>query len=302
MNLTANDLAILHAAQTGAVRRTGRTWHVGSLTADRAQIGRLIRGGFLTGKRTGSEARITAQGRRAILPMQTPPLGAEIVFRVDGWERTKRYRHGRIVAVDAHRVVVIPRELIVERGVPQAVEVRRPHPGAPWKGRTVTIGYYRGTPLWPAVASLLPAAWTAPVTTEPYTLERLRDVRTRLASIGAYPATTEEHASGWTYLYQIPDRIAMGGEIGEYLQRVYERDRAEIDAAMRAEVAKVVSYSLGSWTRTGQVPPLDEVLQNVPHYFPAEIVREEYAVQAPKADALAVRLRDLKTMRMVRRQ
>jgi hypothetical protein len=298
--ISTDDLAILRAGldHDGLVRDGGK-WVAGKVRAERGQIGRLIRAGFLVGKRRGHRVKVSPQGRRACAVGAMPAPNVEIVFRCDlgGIDRSQ-YHHGRVIASDDRRVVVALRG-----DGPTVIEVSRPHPGAHWKGSTRRAGAYRGTSLWPTVEAwpgLLPASWFAPLAAPPRTLARLQEVRARLASIGAYAMTTEERASDALYggLHALRRAAANAmPDVAAYLSDVIAHDAAEVEDAewehAQKQVTAHVMPALYGFSRVS-VPSLYEVKEALRCYrLRPEHVERAYAEALPRAEERAARVNEL---------
>jgi hypothetical protein len=130
MTLAPEDFALLRlAAQTG-LQRFGEVWHAGRSEFPHAHVRRLWRAGYLAGSALVARATVTDQALRAIQGSKAPSVGTEIVAR--GQRRTLR---GRVVASEPNRATLTPLDNPSSGSAPVVYEVRRPHAGAPWKGR-----------------------------------------------------------------------------------------------------------------------------------------------------------------------
>ena len=251
MTLTPTERAFLHAACVDGAERRGRTWRAGALTIERSEIGRLIRAGLLLGKRGGHRLTVSRAGRRAVTEGKAPPIGTEVIAR--GHKASLR---GRVIASGPNEATLLPLDGGTwNETAPAVYEVRRPHAGAPWKGRAAPIGNYLDEPIWPALASIVPPIWTAPFTTEPYTLARLREVNAKRAAIGGYCRSVEEQAAAAIVpTYGIPlagiramaegDHCLGDRPRAEYLAEVVRRDPAPFDAADFAYALQEVKRSI----------------------------------------------------------
>jgi len=175
----------------GAVRE-GRQWRAGGIVISRTAIGRLIRGGYLTGHRGVVRRDLTQLGRRAIAQGKAPSVGVEVIAR--GHNTTLR---GRVACATTHEALLVPSDSPRPSpdGVPVVYVVHRPHAGAPWKGYMSPVGLHIRGPGARVLDALLPPAWRAPLTSRPHTAARLVEVSDRLALIGARPTTVEEKAA-----------------------------------------------------------------------------------------------------------
>lgn len=299
MTLTDDDRALLRlAAQTG-LQRFGCSWTAGRSGCSHSQVRRLRKSGYL--EVAGERAHATEQARRALREDKAAPIGTEIIAR--GHKATLR---GRVVASGPNTATLLPldggkAERVVGQEVvryPSVYEVRRPHAGAPWKGRAAPIGNYLDEPIWPALASVVPPIWTAPFTTEPYTLARLREVNAKRAAIGGYCRSVEEQAAAAIApTYSIPlagiramaegDHCLGDRPRAEYLAEVIRRDPAPFDAADFAYALQEVKRSIMPYRRALLRDPvtmhsLAEIAKDHPHIRP-EMLQRAYACLAPWA-------------------
>lgn len=286
MTLLPEDTAFLRAAVAHGVTRAGSTWRAGPESLTRARIGRLIRAGYLRGKRGAATLDVTAQTRRMLATNRIPPIGSTIAFRDNsGWKRCKRYLLGRVLGTHHLDTVVASDGYIFL--------VSRPHGGAHWKGSSVSVGHFRGTPMWDVVvaAGLVPAIWFAPLEAPPFTLARLREVNARLAAIGGwrYFSAEERCAEVVSRLDQIRARAAgrfnrILDDEREYLERVLVNDATEIEAAEMAETRRAVEMAgrLGYHRLSDPVTirTLDEIQRELTGHRP-DLVARAYAELLP---------------------
>lgn len=207
-------------AAGGTLRKVGTGWLIGD-TADRVSgrdVGRMFRAGALRGSRRAGVATVTAWACRVAVPGPATTVGAAVTFRDTGYHSdslSSRYRTGVVLAVlDVDRILVVvtaparrrgPRAAQQASQSPSLWEVRRPHTAAPWKAHGAAClalwapgAHAYDAALWSRISSvdgLVPAAWSAPVTGDLHTLDRLRWAAARMGAIGAYPRTAEEHVA-----------------------------------------------------------------------------------------------------------
>lgn len=302
MILTPEERAFLVATNLSGAERVARQWHAGDVALARSAVGRLRRARYLYGAPGGKHMSLSEQGRRAIAAGKAPPLGVEIQAR-----GRKRILRGRVIASGPNKATLLPLDggkddLIVRsecRFVPAVYEVRRPHAGAPWKGETHPLAHYRDSPLWLALAPVVPAIWTAPFTTEPHTLARLREVAAKLASVGTcYGQSAEEQAAmAITHHYGNPlagiratvERAYCAGDMprNEYLAEVIRRDPEPFDAADYAYAEQEVKRLIWPYRGPGTRGPLTfrslaDVAKDMRHHRP-EMVQRAYEALLPWA-------------------
>lgn len=289
MILTPEERAFLVATNLSGAERVARQWHAGDGVLARSAVGRLRRAGYLYGAPGGKHMSLSEQGRRAIAAGKAPPIGVEIQARA-----RKRILRGRVIASGPNEATLLPLD-----GATAVYEVYRPHAGAPWKGAARPLAHYRDSPLWPMLAPVVPAIWTAPFTTEPYTLARLREVAAKLASIGtcygqsaeeqAAMAITHHYASTLAGIRAIAERGDYAGDRprNEYLAEVIRRDPAPFDAAdyayAKQEVKRLIWPYRGPDTRGPlTIRPLADVAKDMRHHRP-EMVQRAYEALLPWA-------------------
>lgn len=303
------DMEVVKAISdaAGQVTRRGRGWLAGPRVLSRSDVGRLCRAGMLSGRRGGSTYVLTLAAHKALKAARSrfPEVGSRVTFRDTGYspQKTHRYVDGRVVAQQSTRLIVSVGNVLYE--------LERRGSDGRWKGSLTMPGRYRGGPVWPLVQRFLPATWHLPLTTRPHTLARLREVRRRMESIGAWNGLTpEEQASmgyadpGLPYLRRnVQDST---GAVADYLRAVITNDVVEVDAAEKEVVLKDVRRHL--WPRCGGiyddkdviVPTLRETCDEM-SCWSRDLVAWAYAQAEPQARAAAAGLNDMRRRRIERR-
>lgn len=290
----------------GTVTRRGRDWLAGQRTLARSDIGRLYRARMLVGRRGGGTYQLTPAAHKALKAASAGVLsaGSRVAFRDTGYRDRKasRYLEGRVITNLSGRLVVNVGN--------QLYELERRGADGRWKGTTTSPGRFRSTPAWPLLQGFLPACWLQPLTSASHTLARLREVRTRLESIGScYGSTPEEQVAmnysdhGLPYLRRNPGWAR--GEAGEYLRAVIANSVAEIEAAERVQVLEETKRCL--WPKTWgiydtglvMVPSLQQVCNELAPWHPDE-VRAAYVQALPAAQERADHLNEIRQRRRAR--
>ncbi len=228
-------------------------------------VGRMIRAGYLTGKRRSGVAALSTMGRQATRGGKPLPLGVEVTYRLPNV--TGR---GRVIQSTGTTALVIPYKQASDGPVCLHV-LRRPHVSAPWKAYASAVGHYRNDAVvWPIIEAkpdLLPAAWLKPYTSEPRTLARMVEVRARLESIGlstyGTKATEEKAALAITWgssngidewaLSQFRstterERAKGDQDLAEYMEAVLAADEVTFDAAELRVTERDVGRWMNWWT------------------------------------------------------
>lgn len=289
-----NDTLRIIDAAGGCVVRNGREWRAGDLVLTRSDVNRLYHSGMLTGGREDGIRSLT-KGARARLKAtpRFPALGSRVTFRDIGYHSHKKRRY-----LEGHVIATLNVNLIVNVG-PVLYRLARSGNDGRWKGSQVMPGAFRDTVAWSQVQDFLPAAWFAPVVSPPHTLARLREVRSRLESIGAYWGITPEEQVAMNYSDSNLPHFRHNAEharagAGEYLRKVIANDIAEIEAAESAHVLKDVGLILwpstwGSDTRELKIPSMQETCAIMSNWDP-EMVRDAYERVRPEAQERADRI------------
>lgn len=290
----------------GQVTRRGREWLAGDRVLARSDVGRLYRTGMLSGRRGSGTYGLTDAARKGLRLASARILaaGSRVAFRDTGYsgDRMRRYREGRVITNTCGR-------LIVDCGG-ELYELERRGTDGRWKGSRTSPGRFRSSPVWPLLQGYLPASWFQPLSSASHTLARLREVRTRLESIGAYyGVTAEEQVAmnysdlGLPYLRRGP--VWTRGPAGEYLLAVIASDAAEIEAAERAQVLEETKRCL--WPRTWgiydaglvTVPSLQQACSELSSWSP-DLVKEAYVQALPAAQERADHLNEVRHRRRAR--
>jgi hypothetical protein len=250
-------------------------------------------------ERTADRARVTEQSRRALREDKAPSIGVEIIAR-----GRRTILRGRVIASGPNTATLLPLDGgKAERYVGQEVryypgvyEVSRPHPGAPWKGESVPLGYYLDKPIWRALASIVPPIWNAPFGSEPFTIARLREVKAKRDAVGGSPTLLEERAADVCFGTYYPPftgvrrRVAredMPPDVRAYLAEAIRRDPAPFDAAdfdhaLQSVKRAIIPYRSNILREPGRVCSLAEITADHPFIRP-EMLQRAYACFVPWA-------------------
>lgn len=290
----------------GHVTRRGREWIAGLRSLSRSDVGRLYRADMLTGRRGGSTYTLTPAAYKALRASRSrfPAVGTRLTFRDTGYSPSKahRYLEGRVIAQVSTRLVVSVGDTLYE--------LERRGADGRWKGSRTMPGRWRGSPAWDSVQRFLPAGWFKPLETFAHTLARLREVRHRLESIGAWAGDSPEEQAAMNYAdpglpYLRRNVEDARGPAADYLRTVIANDAAEVDAAERATVLEGVKRHLWPGRRgiyndeDVTVPTLQETCDEM-RGWPRDMVAWAYAQAQPPAQAAADGLNDLRRVRLAR--
>lgn len=148
-------------------------------------------------------------GTPELMKETKPTVGHEITYRMHGGS----FR-GRVISSTETTALVVPN--VQSKSIPTIIhELKRPHTGAPWKGRSLPVGGFRelewnANPIiwnillgWP---NLIPESWYASLTTKEYTVERLLEVRKKCAVIGIYYGSSIEEKAALAMIHYHSDQ------------------------------------------------------------------------------------------------
>lgn len=281
------DVEVLRtiAANGGTLTKKGRNWNCGPQVFSRADVGRLYHAKLLSGCRGANTLELSDLARMALRKDRCRiPLGSRVVFRNTGYEREPacRYLEGQVIAF--HNGV-----LLADVG-DKLYQLRRLGADDRWKGSKTQVGAFRHTPAWNLLRKYVPDSYFLPLTTQPNTVARMRELAARLAPLGyCYDLTDEETVAMMVNTnlayFRYNARFVSGGRAA-CMQAIIDNDEETLLRAERAHVSahvRELMFSVPYRTiEPVELPPLADIVARL-HQWPADMVSNAYLEHKPDA-------------------